>query len=178
MCLTVNYFKSHVARKDIVCYKNVLLCPHVTEEYLGKDVVISFFGRSDKVVAKVDNVSYNVARLHVIGEHTMYNNSYYIDRIWCDGVEIEKKFFTPFRYHQIEIGTTYESELDYRSARGSVEMGLHSYKSKGPAKSNVNKSNVFTVKCVIPKGSTYYTGHFGHHRSYASNKLTYVELLS
>jgi len=33
------------------------------------------------------------------------------------------------------------------------------------------------IKCVIPKGSTYYVGTFDYWKSYASDKLTYVEII-
>lgn len=85
---------------------------------------------------------------------------------------------TPYRNEPISIGSTYTSEFTYNSD-GNVESGLHSYKSLRGVK--FDRLNYFDssiiVRCCIPKGSRYYQGKFSNKQCYASDTLTYVELI-
>lgn len=84
-----------------------------------------------------------------------------------------KRYLTPYQMVEIEIGKTYTSELekiDY-----SVEKGLHSFEKIEDLKNLYGSDS--TAKCIIPKGSTYYIGEFNGRISYASDKLTYVEII-
>ena len=87
-------------------------------------------------------------------------------------------FFTRFQDAEIKIGETYKSKLrkDFLIST-AVSVGLHSYKNIEDCEAL--DTLYFVVKCVIPKGAKYYTGFFGEDCvSYASNKLTYVEIVS
>lgn len=108
--------------------------------------------------------------------------------------KVTDRFFTPYRGSEIIIGETYTSELklnfDNESVNnilynendivGTVEKGLHSFKSFKSAckecQGKYNKRNR-VVKCIIPKGSSYYVGVFGDI-SFASDKLKYVKIYS
>lgn len=79
-------------------------------------------------------------------------------------------FRTFYRDFPIEAGKTYESIISKEGYR--IQMGLHSYVDK----ENAICSNLYTAKCIIPKGSEYYLGSFCGKDSYASNVLKYVEI--
>lgn len=87
-------------------------------------------------------------------------------------IKLVKANLTSYRNFEIKIGKTYTSDLEKEDDR--IEKGLHSFKSLGVAK---KFSHNKIVKCIIPKGSTYYIGKFGNFISYASDKLTYVEII-
>ena len=78
---------------------------------------------------------------------------------------------TPYQYMKVEMGETYTSDLINLGKR--VEIGLHSFKTMKYAKS----VSSIVAKCIIPKGSQYYEGMFGSYASYASDCLTYVEII-
>lgn len=95
--------------------------------------------------------------------------------------------FTTFHRAIVEIGKTYESKLiksKYYWLFGFMPYsyigdGLHTFKTYyGCLASFINTALETTkiVKCVIPAGSKYYEGTFDGQKSYASDKLTYVEL--
>ena len=58
-----------------------------------------------------------------------------------------------------------------------VNVGLHSYKNYIDCLRS-NESIFEIVKCIIPKDSYYYEGKFQEEDSFASSKLTYVEICS
>lgn len=73
----------------------------------------------------------------------------------------------------VKMGETYESKL-IKEIGAFVNVGIHSFESLNSAKCD-GKGKY--VKCIIPKGSHYYEGDFNDFVSYASDKLTYVELV-
>jgi len=93
-------------------------------------------------------------------------------------VKISFSFETPFRNYPIEIGNTYTSKLVKKG--DNIEEGLHSFEFARDAKLTnwalwYDEGTI--VKCIIPKGSTYYKGTFDGDSSYASDALTYVEIV-
>ena len=63
-----------------------------------------------------------------------------------------------------------------------ITKGLHSFAILHDCMNDANSwaftnNKTVLVKCVIPKGSCYYVGEFGGDKSYASDKLVYVEEL-
>ena len=95
-------------------------------------------------------------------------------------------YITPYREMRIEIGCTYESELYTSGALilkhsqyyAQIDIGLHSFKNLKGATDDLSflPSNDYTVeivKCIIPKGATYYEGTFNNRESYASDKIKY-----
>lgn len=103
-----------------------------------------------------------------------------VEEIYVNGNKIPLiktyTYKTPFQNMEVEIGKTYTSEL--RKVGGTIREGLHSFKSPIYAKENSGISSRLVVKCIIPKGSSYYTGLYMRHISYASDKLTYVEIVN
>lgn len=99
---------------------------------------------------------------------------------------------TYFQCSQIEIGKTYDSYLKLEMCfdRGGydfeVNYGIHSFTNLREVKKFVNLKSqrrkqikIVVVKCVIPKGSSYYRGIFSSNRydykSIASNSIKYCE---
>lgn len=97
------------------------------------------------------------------------------------GYDFGKQYLSPFHLMKYKIGKTYTSRLvvledcfDYRVY--VVEDGLHTFADKDEAKQHVNDGEVL-VKCMIPKGSKYFFGHFGISQSLASEKLTVIKIM-
>ena len=93
----------------------------------------------------------------------------------------DEGLFTPFLKEQIEIGSTYTSEFSFTGA-GNIEMALHSLINLDDCHTLImrllNSQHLIICSCLIPKGSRYYQGNFSGHDSYASDKLTYLEILT
>lgn len=86
-------------------------------------------------------------------------------------------FLTSFRLSEIEIGLSYYAELN--KIYDKVYEGLHSYASCEIAKQRAIYWNEVLVKCIIPKGSTYYKGTFESlGDAYASDTLIYNEVIN
>ena len=88
---------------------------------------------------------------------------------------------TLFRGCQVNLNETYSSGLDKRWC-DKVREGLHTFTTKRQAieffknsyiPNSGNKIYVL-VKCIIPKGASYYKGKFEGYSSIASDKLYYT----
>lgn len=99
---------------------------------------------------------------------------------------LEYYYSTYYQNSPVAIGNTYESKIivETRVIGGHlINIALHSYKYLSSLRKTIKKygyvyDRIAIVKCIIPKGSTYYLGDFeGEGLSYASDKLTYVEIL-
>jgi len=94
-------------------------------------------------------------------------------------------FVTAFRRTEVEMGKTYKSKLGFSLNACAIEEGLHSFDSLYIAKfmSRMHRFQVpregtlVVAKCIIPKGARYYSGTFNYWESYASDELTYVEII-
>lgn len=93
-----------------------------------------------------------------------------------------EQLITPYQYTFVEIGETYDSKLR-KDFQGDIEEGLHSFKRLKAVDSFVEDnyyktlySSIVIVKCIIPKGSTYYKGRYASSTCYASDTLKYVEI--
>ena len=84
-----------------------------------------------------------------------------------------------------ELGKPYKPEefkLSYRDFYGfkRLDNGFHSFKVLEEAKSVVNEQkngfDLVIFKCIIPKGSLYYSGKFLDYESYCSNSIKLVEV--
>jgi hypothetical protein len=92
--------------------------------------------------------------------------------------KVGDKYITPYRGMSIILGETYNSPLiveelllKYLDA-SVVNIGLHSFVKKTDACiSLISIHEARLIKCVIPKGSSYYTNING--TEYASDKITY-----
>ena len=101
--------------------------------------------------------------------------------------EDRKAYLTPFQHAKIIIGRTYTSALDVQKKKGGniVGVGLYSFRNKRDVFDNAridkmirHQHTFHVVRCIIPKGSLYYTGIFDDSTpSYVSNTLTYEEII-
>jgi len=94
---------------------------------------------------------------------------------------------TPYKNFKIEIGETYKSELvltKYHEFYASVSQGIHSLETIKNVRAVIDgdfyesKATDFViVKCIIPRFSRYYVGEFVNQKSFASDRLKYVEII-
>ena len=87
-----------------------------------------------------------------------------------------EEYETPYQRTRIKIGETYTSNLIKNITNPlycKIDIGLHSFKTMEDAKAIAP----IIAKCIIPKGGKYYKGKFNDWVSYASDKLTYVEIV-
>lgn len=85
-------------------------------------------------------------------------------------------YITPYMGFRVILGKTYKAELrvnTYNRFHDSVNDGIHSYAHKEDAMNEKCRDEV-VVKCVIPKGSSYFFGGYNDFEGYASNQLTYI----
>ena len=100
---------------------------------------------------------------------------------WCEkwNTSNGEIILTPYREVKVEIGETYKSNLiKVNGIQPVVNIGIHSFARKRAAKKdyiNYGDGDII-IKCIIPAGSTYYTGMFLGKKSYASDTLKYVEI--
>ena len=88
----------------------------------------------------------------------------------------DNKFLTSFIKTLVGMGKTYESKISFNRYK-QIEEGLHSYPNLSDAEQEAQHFNEVLVKCVIPAGSTYYSGTFDGRKSIASNKLKYIKVI-
>jgi len=95
--------------------------------------------------------------------------------------QLPKMYRTVYQGTIVEIGKTYTSDiirgkLGSYDSPNSVTVALHSYTDVERAmfEKRFGWQRV-VVRCIIPRGSRYYVGKFAGCKSYASNRLKYVE---
>lgn len=188
MCLQLSSKKTKLnkATKDIVCYKRLEVCkkPDLTKYSDGA----AFKGVIREIRCKghltIENGKLyfctNIGSLD--GSDCYDKKGYKYSWVFDDRVtEIngEAPVFTTlyqtiYQYFTVKIGETYTSPLEKNN--DTVHMGLHSYASIRDTQYSILVNEVI-AKCIIPKGASYYKGRFGGYTSYASDILTYVELI-
>lgn len=186
MCLE-NVSERFVALEDIPCYKRLKKSSRIS---LGEVKHGDSFEGIINEVAAVGKISIEESDIYFCTnthrgrtckekfgfKHSWINDSY-VEVITVNGKTIiTPSFRTPYRFAPIEIGNTYESILEKPKSR-AIEIGLHTFKFSGDAISDMDSPKEVIVRCIIPKGSTYYEGDFGGSISYASDKLQYVEII-
>ena len=84
---------------------------------------------------------------------------------------------TMYQNTLIEIGKTYTSNIIRgEMSPNTITVALHSYADVERTKFEKHFGwQVVVIRCIIPRGSRYYVGKFASYKSYASNKLKYVE---
>jgi len=174
--------KANIAENDIECFKYIMIDYYKNYKYCNGE---HFTGNINNITCEgkiriEDNVIYfctNDSRLrgnNCNNKHG-YEYSWQADRfVYHIAVNSKKEkniYRTVYRNFCVVIGKTYKSKLE--KVGNKIEKGLHSY-AEIPGKSFNEK----IVKCIIPKGSKYYTGTFNDKVSYASDKLKYIEIIS
>ena len=194
MCLNLKSekIKKQIAKKDIVVYKalkrlfgietiNELSKVNHGDLFKG---IIKGINCEGKISIQNEDLYFCTNDIWLNG-HDAYDKLGYkyswrfdrqVDQITVNGEIILGKEFLGYKtYYQeveVKIGETYSSTLN--KCWDTVEQGLHSFGKLEDAKTFTS----FVAKCIIPKGSRYYKGTFGDsYLSYASNKLTYVEII-
>jgi hypothetical protein len=191
MCLNVKIDSVvKTAKRDIVVYKRLKTDSYKTiEEVKDGDLFtgkiynrecsgkihktaigeIYFCTNDDLLIGKVSPEKFEYEYSWIL---TNSCTSVVVNGVELIGKVINVEFLeTPFKNFKVIIGETYTSEL-IKDEAGNVHEGLHSFRSY----KNLSNSGII-AKCIIPKGSQYYEGKFGKKISYASNKLTYVEIV-
>lgn len=98
-----------------------------------------------------------------------------------------KVFYTYYYGTFVALGRTYSSVIEINKDGEysfEIEKALHSYCTFESAVIKLDSlvyhrhNSVAIIQCIIPMGSTYYIGNYdGPNDGYASNRLTYVELV-
>ena len=173
-----------IAEEDILCYKIIKQISVFDEKFLStlKDGdefqgIINGYSCKGRISIDIDDIFFctNYPQLdgHNCSDKKGYKYSWILDFIveeingtsaYCN------RYITYYQKCEIEIGEIYHSEIN--KCVDTIHEALHSYAFK-PIQ---NKGKIL-VKCIIPKGSTYYVGDFDGSPSYASDTIKYVEII-
>jgi len=187
MCLE-NISEKRVAEEDIVCYKYLKVESRPKLNFVPKSGT-AFEGRinridcTGKITRENGKIYFCTNENNIDGKDCKkkwgYKYSWVLDQcvmfITINGKILidykENQFVTPYQRVIVEMGKTYRSEIEVNK-RNQIEQALHSYV-------NIPEDEEFShiAKCIIPKGATYYEGTFDGKRSYASNKLKYINII-
>jgi hypothetical protein len=189
MCLQLSSEETRLnkATKDIVCYKrlDVYEKPDITKYSDGA----AFKGVIKEIKCK-GHLTVEDGKLYFCTNNSALNGSNCDDKkgykyswVFDDRVtEINGEapvlittYETIYQNFTVKIGETYTSSLE--KINDTVYMGLHSYANIGDTQHSILGNEVI-AKCIIPKGASYYKGRFDGYTSYASDTLTYVEIVA
>lgn len=198
MCLNLidDELSAIIATEDIVVYKAVLRMimysinyDNITDlqELHGLPFKAVISGKNYQGVVSIENnevflCNNSIEGLRCVekfGFRYSYVFSQSVTSIVVNDIELVKgtqSFITPFRHCEILIGETYRSKIE--KVGDNIERALHSFKFLESAEDLTWITHKTFVKCIIPKGSTYYKGTFQGSFSYASDSLIYVEIIS
>jgi hypothetical protein len=195
MCLS-NISKSKIAEEDITVYKCLSIQKIVDYRHVvtGNKYVAELFN-GDKICGEI-GICCGITflyhnNLNYTNDFYEYNSKYKSCTVF--GRQISKLYInhkniiitgyvTPYRHVNVEIGKTYTAKISPKNER--IEEGLHSFVNKRDCIISSKKDSVI-VKCIIPKGSKYYSGDFvilgkKFYRtcdSIASEALKYVKIV-
>lgn len=187
MCLE-NISEKCVAEEDIVCYKYLKVESQPKLNFVPKNGA-TFEGRinridcTGRITRENGRIYFCTNEYDIDGENCKkkwgYKYSWELDKyvtlITIDGkilIDHEKnQFITPYQDVIVEMGKTYRSKIKV-SRWNEIEQALHSY-----VDIPVDEDFPYIAKCIIPEGATYYEGTFDGKRSYASNKLKYINII-
>lgn len=189
-----------IAEEDVVCYKVLKqkdpnYIPYI-KEVLGENISGDFTAKiknkdcKGKIFKSFDG-NYYLFQDVVNGDkpnefdnlHENYQYSWWLDDNVFDlcinniPFSVDKKEFETIYFRQlIKPGMLCESNIDVRRDT-LIEKALHSFITKENAKCELTRKNRILIKCIIPKGSTYYCGKYyaTEDDSYASNMLQYPD---
>lgn len=188
MCLTLigEDQQPKIAEEDIVVYKFLKNSRTLSSDVKHGDFFEAIVVNNNdqtihcKGMISIENGNFFLCTDVLDGLQCKNKLGYHFSWVFADSVKSVKingeekilsSLSTPYQEFPVEIGKTYLSDLTKKY--DEIYKGLHSFKSLDFIKRFVNVEVV--VKCIIPKGSTYYKGEFGNCVSYASDTLTYVE---
>lgn len=198
MCLELSKTaKRKTAKKDIVVYKklnhsgiNTSTEINDGDFFKGRIYNIACEGRIHKTAEGVlyfctNNEEFDGSvspeKFNYLYSWRMSNNVHSIivnDVELINTISFQNGYVTPYQNSPVMIGKTYKSNLFKEDKFDFVNIGLHSFKNLEDAKVGLSMNYSVLVKCIIPKGSDYYEGIFNYKKSYASDTLTYVELIT
>ena len=188
MCLQLSSGKARLnkATKDIVCYKMLNVCEKL-------DITKYPDGTAFKGVIKgikcKGHLTVEYGKLYFCTNDSALDGSdcddkkgykyswvfdYRVTEINGEAPVFITVYQTIYQDFTVKIGETYTSSLEKNN--DTVHMGLHSYANIRDTQHSRLGDEVI-AKCVIPKGASYYKGTYGACISYASDTLTYVELI-
>ena len=188
MCLHLSSEKTKLSKatKDIVCYKRL----DVREEL---DITKYPDGTTFKGVIKgikcEGRLTVEYGRLYFCTNNSALDGSDCNDKkgykySWVFDDSVTKingeapvfitVYTTIYQNFTVKIGETYTSSLE--KIGNTVYKGLHSYANIRDTLRSIFGDEVI-ARCIIPKGAFYYKGTFDGNTSYASDTLTYIELI-
>lgn len=189
MCLQLSSKKTKLSKatKDIVCYKRLDVCEKL-------DITKYPDGTAFKGVIKrikcEGHLTVEYGRLYFCTNNSDldgkdcddkkgYKYSWVFDdrvaKINGEAPVFITVYNTVYQNFTVKIGETYTSSLE--KIDDTVYEGLHSYANIRDTLRSMLGNEVI-AKCIIPKGASYYKGKYGGSTSYASDTLTYVEIVA
>ena len=188
MCLQLSSEKTKLSKatKDIVCYKrlDVYKEPDITKYLDGT----AFKGVINGIKCE-GRLTVEYGRLYFCTNNSALDGSDCNDKkgykyTWVFDVSVTEingeapvvitVHKTIYQNFTVKIGETYTSSLE--KIGDTVYEGLHSYANIRDTLRSIFGDEVI-ARCIIPKGASYYKGTYNGSTSYASNALTYVELV-
>lgn len=187
MCLQLSSEKTRMnkATKDIVCYKRL----DVYEKLITKYPDGTAFKGVIKGIKCKGHLTVEDEKLYFCTNDSALDGSdcddkkgYKYSWVFDDKVtEINGEapvlitvYKTIYQNFTVKIGETYTSPLE--KMYDTVHVGFHSYANIRDTQRSILGDEVI-AKCIIPKGASYYKGIYDGYTSYASDILTYVELI-
>lgn len=199
MCLDLLDTTRHIASKDIIVYKFVSCKNFINSNIKLKNLnEKSFIGVINGISCEGVLSTNDYGTLYLYTNDSNLNKSGFISdskfkyswkfdnfvsSIIVNNIELVNldNYYTPYRNCVVEIGETYSSKLILEGTRkcAFVDVGIHSFKFKDDAVYDAYSFDTAfkIIKCIIPKGSEYFIGTFYGIPSYASNTLTYLEII-
>lgn len=191
MCLDLKEnAKLKIAEEDIICYKRLKISQMYNmsyEELDGKPFTGKCLDEDVNGVISIDDGNLYFCTNDSLFDGLACTNKYGYKYSWSDSCCIDriivnehklvkvKGYRTPYRYYPIIIGKIYTSLLLHNEYTCTITKGLHSFTNQLDAQ---NDGDGVVAKCIIPKGSAYYEGYFDNKKSYASNCIKYLEIVT
>lgn len=187
MCLE-NISEKRVAEEDIVCYKYLKVESQPKLNFVPKSGT-AFEGRinridcTGRITIENGKIYFCTNEYDIDGKDCKkkwgYKYSWQLDQcvmfITINGKILidykENQFVTPYQRVIVEMEKTYRSKIKV-SRWNEIEQALHSY-----VDIPTDNAYPYIAKCIIPEGAIYYEGIFLEKRSYASNKLKYINII-
>lgn len=196
MCLEhISQLKT--AEEDIVVYKRLIRARTFNPNKVKTGIPITVHlnvARPNDIISAIAVIERNV--LYICSNYSALDGTNCTNKLGClyswqldntiVDITINKEsilldgIVTCYQEYPITIGETYTANM--KVTNDEVNEGLHSFDKLQAAKDDSwatgESSRSIYCKCIIPKGASYYSGSFNNTLSYASDKLTYLELIT